>query len=103
MKKAAIIIAIVLGISFRSYAQGGLFGYGEVGDEEEEYYKAWYALGQEQDVEDNSLFRFLRNGNVPNLPNHGQDDNQNAPLGGGVLLLAGFGAAYALRKRRNRS
>ena len=34
------------------------------------------------------------------LPDHGLDADVNAPLGSGVLLLVGFGAAYALKKRK---
>ena len=90
MKKLALTFAIVLGISLSTYAQwgGGLFQYGEVSDEE--YYgSAWYALDQNN----------TRQGLFPCLPNHGEQDNQDAPLGGGALLLIGFGAAYAMKKR----
>ncbi len=39
----------------------------------------------------------------PFLPGHGESDDQNAsPLGGGALLLIGFGAAYALKKRNEK-
>ena len=94
MKKLALTIAIVLGISMSSFAQwgGGLFQYGEVSDEE--YYgTAWYALNQNNE--------FQRNVGLltPGLPIHGETDNMDAPLGGGALLLIGFGAAYALKKR----
>ena len=92
MKKLALTIAIVLGISICSYAQwgGGLFQYGEVSDED--YYgSAWYALDQNN----------ARNG-LPLLPGHGETQNQDAPLGGGALLLIGFGAAYALKKRNEK-
>ena len=30
---------------------------------------------------------------------HGMDTDSEAPLSGGALLLIGFGAAYALKKR----
>ena len=34
-------------------------------------------------------------GSLLNLPNsHGDNNDQAAPLGGGALLLIGFGAAY---------
>ena len=37
------------------------------------------------------------------IPGHGESTNQNAtPLGGGALLLIGFGAAYALKKRNEK-
>lgn len=36
----------------------------------------------------------------PNLPGRDEFTDQDAPLGSGLLLLAGMGAAYALRRRR---
>jgi MYXO-CTERM domain-containing protein len=36
----------------------------------------------------------------PALPSQGIYGDQAAPVGSGLLLLAGMGAAYALRKRR---
>ena len=36
------------------------------------------------------------------FPDHEQNSNQPAPLGGGALLLVGFGAAYAAAKRRKK-
>lgn len=94
MKKTLLTFAIVLGISMSSFAQwgGGLFQYGEVSDQD--YYgSAWYALDQN--------YEFQRNVGLltPGLPIHGETDNMDAPLGGGALLLIGFGAAYALKKR----
>lgn len=103
MKKIALVIAIVLGISGGMSAQtNGLFGYGEdsKGGEEDEFVTAWYALGNDQEV-DNSLFGLMRDAyNMPNLPNHGENTNQDAPLGGGILLLVGFGTAYAMKKKK---
>ena len=99
MKKLALTLAIVLGISLCSFAQGGLFQYGEVGEEETSNNIAWYSFYQDQEV-DNSLFGLLRTGPGIVLPNHEQPGNQPAPLGGGALLLIGFGAAYAAAKRR---
>ena len=32
---------------------------------------------------------------------HGTNTDSEAPLGGGVLLLIGFGAVYALKRREN--
>lgn len=102
MRKTILIIAttitIVLGMSHSAFAQGGLFGYGEV-SEEEEYGTSWYILNQDPVVDDEGLFAQLRNSLLPGLPGHGQDTNQNAPLGGDTLLLIGFGAAYALKKK----
>lgn len=36
------------------------------------------------------------------LPGHGLDYNQAAPLGSGLLLLAGMGIAYGARKKSSR-
>ena len=100
MKKLALTFAFVLGISLCSLAQGGFFKYGEVYDNEEESYgTAWYIMDQPQDLTDNSLFSRLKSSLIPDLPDHGQDGNQDAPLGSGALLLIGFGAAYALKKK----
>lgn len=82
MKKLALTIAIILGMSIAASAQngGGLFGYGSNDNETENTRGA------------------MRGGN-PGLPGHGETGDQNAPLGSGALLLIGFGAAYALKKR----
>ena len=90
MKKLALTIAIFLGISLSTYAQGGLFQYGDVSDEGS--VPSWYSLDQNQKA----------NRNMPLLPDHGQGTNQNAPLGSGAILLIGFGAAYTLKKRNTK-
>ena len=73
MKKLILTIAIVLA----SVAQGSLFN--RDGNDQEE-------------MRDNRGFG-------PNLPGHGETDDQNAPIGSGALLLIGFGAAYAMTKK----
>ena len=88
MKKLSLVLAIVLGmgtmafaqeISPETYEEAGLFGKG-------------FALFPDETEE--SLF---------DLPNHGQDSDfdADAPLGSGVLLLAGMGAAYLLKNKKN--
>lgn len=86
MKKIAFTIAIVLGLSLGVFAQGGgLFGKGP--------------------DPRNERFNNRESGNnsgMINLPAaHGQttDADADAPLGEGVLLLIGLGAAYALKKK----
>ena len=37
---------------------------------------------------------------LPGVPEFGGDVDKPAPLGSGLLLLAGMGAAYALRRKR---
>lgn len=85
MKKLALTIAIIIGFGIGVYAQGGLFQYGAVSDEE------YYGAGS------NAPYR---NGyNMPLLPYHDQTENQNAPIGEGILILVGLGAAYAINKK----
>ena len=85
MKKLALTLAIVLGMSVYSFAgidnQGGLFGYGKSGN----------GNAREGEQTDNPL-----------LPGHNLPGNQdsNAPLGSGIVALIGFGAAYAIAKKR---
>ena len=38
---------------------------------------------------------------MPALPTHGLDQNQNAPLGSGLLVLTALGAGYAMLKKRD--
>ena len=100
MKKLAITIAIIFGLGMGVYAQGGLFGYGAVSDEQ--YYGSGAPSTFDQNYFGLSLFRVNHDINDLNIPDHGLNTDQNgvAPLGGGVLLLIGFGAAYALKKKR---
>ena len=81
MKKLVLTIAIVLGLGISAFAQGGLFGKGETS-------------GSSRD-EGTSLL-----GSKPGFPGHGSEDDNPAPLGSGAFLLIGFGAAYALKKRK---
>ena len=83
MKKTVLTIAIVLGMSISSFAEygGGLFYRGEVSE----------GIYQKKERNVNPLLPF-HNWNV--------DQDANAPLGSGIALLVGLGAAYALNKRR---
>lgn len=82
MKKFALTIAIVLGMTFTGIAQtNGLFDMGP-------------NSGSQFDSNDPSTGLFLPQ-------QHGADTDANGtPLGGGALLLIGFGAAYALKNRK---
>ena len=86
MKKLVLTIAIVLGMGIAASAQGGLFKYGN-------------------DTEPTRDGMMKEGGVVPGFPwggEHGQTGNGDAPLTGGALLLIGFGAAYALKKRNEK-
>lgn len=84
MKKLALTLAVVLGLSMTTFAEGGgLFQRG--GEQENNYY--------------------TREGSGIVLPGHGESENQNggepAPLGTGIAVLTALGAAYLVGKKRN--
>lgn len=89
MKKLLLtaMITLMLGLCANAYPSqgGGLFQRGMVSDEE------YYGSGHRTN---DPLF--------PALPAHGQNTNQDAPIGSGIILLAGLGAAYAIRKRQTK-
>lgn len=85
MKKTIITLTILFGMSIGLSAQGGMFGYGEI--------------RSSSSYEDNREQSFLH------LPSShggtGDDSGTGAPLGSGIAVLVGLGAAYALTKKRN--
>lgn len=96
MKKQIMTIALVLGLGMTAFAQqagGGLFNRGEIGhsgyDRNSPYWSPFYLPEHGGNL----------NGDADFDP--GEDPNDPpAPLGGGTLLLVGFGAGYAMSKRK---
>ena len=87
MKKLALTIAVVLGLSLTTFANsndGGLFQRGA--------------------SEPTSGIYGDRDGllpTAPGIPGHELEGNQDAtPLGSGIAVLLGFGAAYMVAKKR---
>ena len=83
MKKLIITTAIILGLAMTSFADpngGGLFQRGDT---------------------PNKGMSMRDNSNMPMLPSHNQTNNQDAPLGTGIAVLVGLGAAYLVGKKRN--
>ena len=83
MKKLSMTIAIVLGLSLTTFANpndGGLFQRGASQPEATEF--------------------GVRTDGMPKLPNHSSAENQDAPLGSGIAVLMGLGAAYLVSKKR---
>ena len=84
MKKLIMTIAIVLGMTMGAFAQEtaigerGLFG------------KGFEIFGDREGEEPLT----------PGIPGFGEDDDQNAPLGSGIAVLMGLGAAYMVAKKR---
>ena len=91
MKKLTITLALVLGLAMTSFAQGGsMFHRENSGDNGNAVYQ------------DRSYFSKDGNGSplTPGLPIHGGNSDADAPLGSGIVLLAGLGAAYMVAKKR---
>ena len=85
MKKLALTTAIVLALSFTTFAQGGsLFHRENSGDNGNSLYEAKGDL----------------KGGFPGFPDHGETGDVDAPLGSGIVLLASLGAAYMVAKKR---
>lgn len=83
MKKLALTVAIVLSMGLSVMAQdGGLLNRGVSFDKQEK-------SGLRGDD------------GTPAIPPFGSDDNHDGPLGGGVAVLLGLGAAYLIGKKRN--
>ena len=85
MKKIALTTAIVLALSFTTFAQDGMFHRANSGENGTSLYE--------------SKGGFYKDGFGPNLPGHGSNENNDAPLGSGIVLLAGLGAAYMVAKK----
>ena len=83
MKKLALTLAVVLGLGLTTFANndGGLFQRGA--------------------SEPNSGIYGTRDGILgPNMPGHGETGDVDAPLGSGIAVLLGLGAAYMVTKKR---
>ena len=84
MKKLTLTIAIVLGMCMTTFADpnGGLFQRGA--------------------SEEQTAGGPRTNAGEPALPAHGQNINYdaNGPLGSGIAVLLGLGAAYLVGKKR---
>ena len=91
MKKLTLTIAIILGMTMTTFADGGLF---QRGYNAKNGFSGYTYFGA-QDTGN-------REGEVltPMLPAHGEVDNQPAPVGNGISVLIGLGSAYLVGKKR---
>ena len=83
MKKLALTIAIVLGLSLTTFANhndGGLFQRGA------------------SEPAASGIYGDRTMGN-PMLPDHNATGHQDAPIGSGIAVLLGLGAAYMVAKK----
>jgi len=84
MKKTLLTLAILFALALCATAQngGGLFQRGSMPDDYNEYDRTGSGL-------------ILPNG-------HGNPGDADAPLGGGIAVLVGLGAAYLVGKKREK-
>ena len=68
--------------------------YGYYQDQTTQYSDGFFSSQSE------SGYQYRNIDNMPIVPGTGYYYDQQAPLGSGLLLLAGLGAAYAVRKRK---
>ena len=92
MKKLMITIAIILGMTMTTFADGGLFQRGYNAKNGYSGYTFFFRDSNLDPAQDNTIY--------PLLPEHGQSDNQAAPLGSGIVALMGLGTAYMVAKKR---
>ena len=94
MKKLVLTTALVLALGLTTFAQSG----GGALRRSKEY-RDYLNAGKM-----NYQAGGLRNNNTPLLPNSfgnpGDFDGTDAPLGSGIAVLIGLGAAYAIGKKR---
>ena len=87
MKKLALTTAIVLALSFTTFAQDGMFHRSDNAKNGGNGYALYESKGDLK-------------GGFPGLPGHDETGDVDAPLGSGIVLLAGLGAAYMVAKKR---
>jgi hypothetical protein len=92
MKKLTLTLTLILGLTMTTFADGGLFNRGN----NAKYGQAsgYTYFNAKEPGERVGLL------NTPGLPNHGENGNQPAPLGSGIAVLMGLGAAYLVGKKR---
>ena len=90
-KKIALAIAILAVACNFGMAQSYMF--------DQRQTDGFFALQNEASREGENVTAW---GFMPSMLTHGLEENQdaNAPLGSGLLLLAGMGLAYGMRKRK---
>ena len=94
MKNILLTLVMIVAIGFGASAQNDSYNYGYYQDNNTQYSDGFFSSGNE------SRFQYRDAENMPIIPGTGYYCDQQAPLGSGLLLLAGLGAAYAVRKRK---
>jgi len=93
MKKLTLTIAIILGMTMTTFADGGgLFNRGNNAANGASGY-SYFSTDGISDIQRDNF-------DAPLLPMHGETENQDAPLGSGIVALMSLGAAYMVAKKR---
>ena len=93
MKKLTLTIAILLGLTMTTFANGGLFQRG---------YNAKHGYSGYSYFNDKMEGDTTNGVAMPLLPQHGEETNQPAPLGSGIAILVGLGGTYLVSKRQDK-
>lgn len=91
MKKTILTIAILLGLTLTTFADGGLFNRGN----NAKYGQSGYIYFNAKDTGSGDVA-------TPLLPPHGSDDNEPAPLGSGIAVLMSLGVTYWMVRKRKK-
>ena len=93
MKKLTLTIAIILGMTTTTFAEGGgLFNRGNNARNGASGY-SYFSTDGISDIQRDNF-------DAPLLPMHGETEDQDAPLGSGIVALLSLGAAYMVAKKR---
>ena len=93
MKKFTLTIAIIFGMTMTTFADGGgLFNRGNNARNGASGY-SYFSTDGISDIQRDNF-------DAPLLPMHGETENQDAPLGSGIVALMSLGAAYMVAKKR---
>ncbi len=93
MKKLTLTIAILLGLTMTTFANGGLF---QRGYNAKNGYSGYSYFNDKMEGDNTNGVA------MPLLPQHGEETNQPAPLGSGIAILVGLGGAYLVSKRQDK-
>ena len=91
MKKLALTLVIVIGLGLSAFAEGGLF---QRGYNAKNGFSGYTYFGAKDIGEESEVFV------SPLMPIHGLESDQDAPVGSGIVVLIGLGAAYLVGKKR---
>ena len=88
MKKYIVLAVLSMVLTLGLNAQVGSYSFSSS--------DGFFNSNATEDIENREVSSW---GEMPRIFGHGLETNQNAPLGSGLLLLAGMGLAYGVRRK----